>query len=120
MDLAPFGIAADLAPPTALFTVSGELDAFHAPRLATQVRDAFAGGCRESALDLGSVTFVDCGGVGSLIRLRADMRAGGGGVVISAASDCIRRLCTLLGLSDSLGILPLAWRETGPESEVVA
>lgn len=120
MDLAQFGIAADLDPPTALFTVSGELDAFHAPHLTSQVRDAFAGGCRDSALDLASVTFVDCGGVGSLLRLRADVRAGGGGVVIQAASDCIRRLCTLLGLTDALGVAPLAWHEPGIDGVVVA
>lgn len=120
MDLATFGIATQIAPPTACFTVSGELDAFHAPRLSRQVREAAHDGCRDSAIDLGAVTFVDCGGVGSLLRLRADVSAAGGSLLIQSASDCVRRLCTLLGLDATLGVAPLAWRERGAATEVVA
>lgn len=118
MDPALFGIASDLAPPTARFAVRGELDAFHAPHLAARVREAVSDGCHAPSLDLTDVTFVDCGGIGSLIRLRADVAATGGAMLIASASDCVRRLCTLLGLNDTLGLAPLAWR--GSEAEVVA
>lgn len=94
-------------PPSVRVTACGEMDAFAAPQMVTPVYEAFAAGCRHVRLDLSNVTFIDAGGVGQLIRLYNLAHEANGTLTIDAASTCVRRVCTLVGVEKTLGVEPI-------------
>jgi anti-anti-sigma factor len=89
-------------PPRAEVRAVGEFDLATTPMLAAQLSDAFAAGCRAFHLDLDDVTFCDASTIGVVASLQRRVHHVGGSVEIVAASRCVRRLFSLVGLADLL------------------
>lgn len=83
----------------ARLSVRGELDAFAALQLRWRADDALALGCRHFTVDLGDLTFVDAGGLGSLVRLLNETHRVDGSVTLVDAGPPFRRPCGLAGLT---------------------
>jgi anti-anti-sigma factor len=76
--------------------IAGELDMFTTSRLARRLANSPS----IRVLDLSRVTFIDAAGLRAIVvALRADPN-----LAIRAPSDCVRRLCTIAGLDDILGV----------------
>lgn len=82
-----------------LVAISGEID-----MSCRALPDALEGVMRINGpylmLDLTGVTFIDCAGLGVLIRARRRAEALGGSLRIVAASDRVKRLIALTSLQD--------------------
>lgn len=85
-------------------TVAGPLDAFSGCQVNRQVDDAVAGGRADFVVDAGAVTFLDAGGLSSLVRMRNAARTQGGVLRFSAASPRFRWVCGVAGLEESFGL----------------
>jgi len=86
------------------WTVAGELDASTAPLLS----DAFAELPDTTAqvdIDLAGVTFIDSSGLRVLIALNDRVTSEGGRVVVSSASNTVRRLLEITGLESTFGVI---------------
>ncbi len=86
------------------WTVAGELDASTAPSLS----DAFAELPDTTAqvdIDLAGVTFIDSSGLRVLIALNDRVTSEGGRVVVSSASNTVRRLLEITGLESTFGVI---------------
>jgi anti-sigma B factor antagonist len=98
--------------------LSGELDVMTLPDVSTAVGDAVADGGRQVFVDLGDVTFMSASGIGWLVQLRHVVTTLGGGLTVTSASACVRRLCTLTGVADGLGVPRLSWPTSGSHGAV--
>ena len=85
-------------------TVAGPLDAFSGSQVSRQVDDAVAHGSGDFVVDAGAVTFLDAGGLSSMVRLRNAARAQGGVLRFSSASPRFRWVCGVAGLEESFGL----------------
>ena len=89
-------------PPDADVRASGEFDISTTPILTSQLSDAFGAGCRRFRVDLAEVTFCDASTVGVLVAHRRRLRDAGGTFENVAASECVRRILSLVGLTSML------------------
>jgi anti-anti-sigma factor len=80
---------------------SGELDAASAASLATALEEATASSTT-IALDLGGVTFIDSSGLRVIAAEVQRANDGGAGFAVSAASDAVRRIFEMTGLTSLL------------------
>lgn len=80
--------------------VTGDLDVQSAPL----IRELVSAAGPWLALDLRSVTFVDCSGLALLVAGQVDATRSGGTVRLANASPVVRRLIGLLGLEGSLPV----------------
>lgn len=87
-----------LHPPTAHLVATGELDGFSSARLRHRIDDAIDGGCTSFTVDVSGVTFVDAGGLGTLVRLSNAVTAVGGSLAVVAASPRFRQVAEIAGL----------------------
>ena len=83
-------------------TVRGDVDIDVAPRLTAAVGDALRSGCRQVAVDLSSVTFMDSTGLTALLRAREDVVASGGSLRLTEVSPAVVRLLDIAALTDDL------------------
>jgi anti-sigma B factor antagonist len=81
-----------------LVTLCGELDAVDAPGAEAALAQAAAGNPRVVA-DLAALEFLDCCGLGVLIRVRVQAQQAGGDLLLAAAGPRVRRLLALTGMT---------------------
>jgi anti-anti-sigma factor len=105
MDGSTFAFSASLDGTRATFTLAGEMDAFAAPDLGLAV-DQLPGVVRIVHVDLAEVTFLDAGGIGTLIRIHVALAGRGAELQLVGASDYVRRVCVLAGVATTLGVKP--------------
>jgi len=86
------------------WTVAGELDASTSPSLAAAFSQLPAGSGQVD-VDLGAVTFIDSSGLRILIALSDRATAEGRKVVVSGASNPVRRLLEITGLDSMFGVI---------------
>ncbi|MFD8478273.1 STAS domain-containing protein [Kitasatospora sp. NPDC059673] len=89
------------------FTVrlTGEIDLDSAPSLGRALATALESH-REVVLDLSKVTFMDCAGLGALVRARNQADRCGAHLVLRGAGRCVVRLLRLTGLHRRLAVEP--------------
>lgn len=92
----PLDVTVELCEWRSRLTVKGELDALTAPRLRHAVSDQLWRG-RAVELDLSAVEFIDAAG----LRLLESLRESARDISISECSPAIRRLLSVLGLTDT-------------------
>jgi len=85
------------------WSVTGELDASTSPALAAAFAE-LPGGTGQVDVDLGGVTFIDSSGLRVLIALSDQAGADGRKVVVSGASNPVRRLFEITGLESIFGV----------------
>ena len=108
-------------------TLRGELDAVDAAGAEAALAAATAGNPRVVA-DLAALEFLDCCGLGVLIRVRAQARQAGGDLLLAAAGQQVRRILALTGMSGVFfvyasvdeAVLAAGWQRSGdtPETRV--
>ncbi|MFE4361117.1 MULTISPECIES: STAS domain-containing protein [Streptomycetaceae] len=83
----------------------GEIDLDAAPSLRRALATALESH-REVVLDLSEVTFMDCAGLGALVRARAQADRCGARLVLRGAGRRVVRLLKLTGLHRRLAVEP--------------
>jgi anti-sigma B factor antagonist len=86
-----------------LVTLRGELDAVDAASAEAALAAAAAGSPRV-VVDLAGLEFIDCCGLGVLIRVRAQARQAGGDLLLAAAGEQVRRLFALTGMTSVFSV----------------
>ncbi|MFF0388295.1 STAS domain-containing protein [Kitasatospora sp. NPDC004615] len=87
--------------------VDGEIDLDTAPALRRALAAALEAH-REVVLDLSEVTFMDCAGLGALVRARNQADRSGRRLILRGAGRCVVRLLELTGLHRRLAAEPRA------------
>ena len=86
-------------------SVTGELDAATAPRLAEHVRQSEGDGSPDTVVvDLGEVTFIDSSGLSALVAAHKRFRSRGVQFAVQAPSPPVRKLFSISGLDAVLSI----------------
>ncbi|KDN87972.1 STAS domain-containing protein [Kitasatospora cheerisanensis] len=83
----------------------GEIDVDTAPALCRALADALESH-REVVLDLSEVTFMDCAGLGALVRARNQADRSGRRLILCGAGRRVVRLLELTGLHRLLAVEP--------------
>jgi anti-anti-sigma factor len=91
----------------AVLSVRGEVDHANAEELRQAIQSVLAHRRPHMIrFDLGLVTFIDSGGIGSLVAAHRLARTEGVGLVVSNASPFVGRQLTVAGVADLLGAPP--------------
>ncbi|MEV4534473.1 STAS domain-containing protein [Asanoa sp. NPDC049518] len=94
----PLVVNFDRAGATLRVVVGGELDFDVAEAFFDLVASqAVDNGLQQVTLDLSRLTFMDCGGVAALVRLRLAVRANGCGFAIANPRPIVRRVLAVTG-----------------------
>ncbi|MDX3388135.1 STAS domain-containing protein [Streptomyces niveiscabiei] len=91
---------------TTVVTLRGELDLLAVIGIGPAVDDLTTGSRPDVVLDLRSVTFVDCCGLGLLCRARNRVRASGGRLRLAAPGEALTRLLRHAGLVGAFETCP--------------
>jgi anti-sigma B factor antagonist len=91
---------------TAVVRVTGELDAYTSPQLTDICRALVDDDVRELRVDLGGATFIDSSGLRALLLGHRQARDAGGALRVVDASEPVRRLLEITGLTVQLGLAP--------------
>ncbi|WP_030398348.1 STAS domain-containing protein [Kitasatospora purpeofusca] len=91
----------DGRPAPLVVRVGGEIDLAAAPRLRRRLTTVLEAR-REVVLDLSEVTFMDCSGLGVLVRARNQADRSGKRLVLRGVGRPVARLLKLTGLSRRL------------------
>lgn len=86
----------------AVLQVTGEVDAYTAPKLDEQIRELAAGGAVHVITDLGQVDFLDSTGLGVLVDGLKLLRGAGGSLGLVISTPRILRLLQITGLTSTL------------------
>jgi anti-anti-sigma factor len=99
-------------------SVRGEVDHANAGDLRRAIQSVLAGRRpRTIRIDLGLVTFIDSGAIGSLVAVHRMAQAEGAGLVVGNASPVVSRQLTTAGVAELLGAPPAPGQpETIPRS----
>ena len=91
-------------PGVVLLRASGDLDAYTAPGLRTQLHEATEGGgdAELVVVDLQQITFIDSAGLGALVGAHRRMRERGGRLRIVRPPPLVARAFELTGLDEVL------------------
>jgi anti-sigma B factor antagonist len=92
----------------------GELDLNSGELLTAVLSNHFALGNRSVRLDLSRVTFLDCGGLRTLVEGHNRFRAAGGSLVLTGVQPRIARLLHLTHLDEALRVETPGTRSAGP------
>lgn len=84
------------APPDAVWSWDGELDASDVERLTAQWQRLLADRPRQVVLDLGAVTFLDCAVLSVLVRANATPHLR---LVLADVPECVTRLLQITDLT---------------------
>ncbi|MFJ6725323.1 STAS domain-containing protein [Streptomyces sp. NPDC091281] len=99
-------LAVPADPGPVLVELRGEIDLFTAAPLAARL-DALTAGPRPDLLvDLRPVSFIDCGGLGVLLRARNRALARRGRLRLISDGGVVRRVLRLTGLAKVFEVLP--------------
>jgi anti-anti-sigma factor len=89
---------------SAVLSVRGEVDHSNAGELKQAIQSVLSGRRPHTIrVDLGLVTFIDSGAVGSLVAAHRMARAEGAGLVVGNASPFVRRQLEVAGVAELLG-----------------
>ena len=88
----------------AVIRLRGELDMDTAERFSEATRVAFAAGVPTVLIDLSGLDFIDSSGLRELVVAHRRQHEIGGGVVLRAPSEAIRRVLDIVGLDKVLTI----------------
>jgi anti-anti-sigma factor len=102
--LMPQHDGSDCLAKSAVVAVGGDVDLATSPEMHRVLSEALRSGTVDIVVDLQAVDFMDASGVGVLIEVASNARAGGGGVLLRSPSRRVRRVLDLLQLQD---VLPL-------------
>jgi anti-sigma B factor antagonist len=83
----------------AVVAFQGELDLANVPAVASHLIAAVAACGPSVIVDLASLEFIDCCGLGVLVRVLKWTRESGGDVLLAAPQQHVRRLLRLIGLN---------------------
>jgi anti-sigma B factor antagonist len=83
---------------------TGDIDAYTAPQLRTQLHDATSSGARVVVVDLREVTFIDSAGLGALVGAHRRMLEADGRLRVVRPPALVARAFELTGLD---GVLEL-------------
>ncbi|MGW1054630.1 STAS domain-containing protein [Streptomyces sp. NPDC002521] len=93
-------VAHHVAGGTTVVSLHGEIDTLTAPTLSERLDALTAGPRPDLVLDLRTVTFIDCAGLGVLCRTRNRTLARRGRLRLVTESTVFRRILRVTGLSD--------------------
>jgi len=94
---------------SAVLSVRGEVDHANAAELKRAIQSVLADRRPHTIrVDLGLVTFIDSGAVGSLVSAHRMARTEGVGLVVGNVSPFVGRQLTVAGVADLLGVPPAA------------
>jgi len=92
----------------AVVALCGELDVTSAPGLASHLIAAVAACGPSVTVDLAGLEFIDCCGLGVLVRALGWARQSGGDMVLAAPQQQVRRVLEITGLIGVFSVLPSA------------
>jgi len=84
----------------------GELDLADAPAVASRLIAAVAAGGPSIIVNLAGLEFMDCCGLGVLIRVLKWTREGGGELYLTTPQQCVRTVLSAAGLIGVFSIYP--------------
>ncbi len=87
---------------SASITLTGDLDAYAAPRLRRALGSLIRSGATKLIVDMESVGYVDYFGAGSLVWARRTIGRTGGSLSVLVGEGKIRRTLTFMGFRDIL------------------
>ena len=96
-----FDVRASASDGVATVTVTGDLDCATAPRLRAALERVGAVG-QTVLVDLSGTEFMDCAGVGVLMRSQARLRQLRGDLVVGSPSGPVLRVLELTGVLDEI------------------
>lgn len=91
-------------PGVTLVRPTGDIDAYTAPQLRSQLHQASGGDELLLVVDLSGVTFIDSAGLGALVGAHRRMREAGGRMRIVRPPALVARAFELTGLDDVLDL----------------
>jgi anti-anti-sigma factor len=92
---------------SAVLSVRGEVDHGNAGELKRAIQSVLTNRRPHTIrVDLGLVTFIDSGAVGSLVSAHRMARTEGVGLIVGNVSPFVRRQLTVAGVADLLGVPP--------------
>ena len=89
-------------PGVVVLRATGDLDAYTAPGLRTELHEATGGEATLVVVDLTSITFIDSAGLGTLVGAHRRMRESGGRLRVVRPPALVARAFELTGLDDVL------------------
>jgi anti-sigma B factor antagonist len=90
----------------AVVALSGELDVADAPAVASHLIAAVAACGPTIIVDLAGLEFIDCHGLGMLVRVLKWTRESGGDLILAAPQQRVRRVLKITGLMDVFSVCP--------------
>jgi len=90
----------------AVVTLVGEIDLQTAPQVRALLLEAAATGARAVVVDLALVSFCDAGGLGQFVASANMLREAGSELSVRAASEALRKVFEITGLTDVLHLEP--------------
>jgi anti-sigma B factor antagonist len=90
----------------AVVALYGELDLAAAPSAASHLIAAVAACGPSIIVDLAGLEFVDCSGLGVLVRVLRWVRECGGDMSLAAPQQQVRRVLEIVGLIDAFSVYP--------------
>jgi anti-sigma B factor antagonist len=84
----------------------GEFDLADGPHVAAHLHTAMAVHGPQVIVDLAGLEFIDCSGLGVLVRLMKQARERGGDLTLAAPQKRVRRLLTITGLTGIFSVYP--------------
>jgi anti-anti-sigma factor len=102
---APDGLEAAQGTAPTVWRLRGEIDTANAARVEGELLDAVDRGAVDVVLDLTDVAFIDSSGLGSLVAVAAEVRAGGGHFVIVAGPPHVKRVFDLLQADEFMDLV---------------
>ena len=91
-------------PDETVVALAGELDIGTVPRLVTAVEEALGDNPSRLVLDMGSVTFCDSQGLGTLVVLNRTATRARSSLVLANVGDFLNRLLQVTGLRQTFTI----------------
>jgi len=90
----------------AVVALCGELGLADAPALASHLMTAVAACGPSIIVDLADLTFIDCCGLGILVRVLQWTRKCGGNMPLAAPQQRVRKVLSVTGLMDVFSVYP--------------
>jgi anti-sigma B factor antagonist len=90
----------------AVVALDGELDLADAPAVASHLMTAVAACGPSIIVDLAGLTFIDCCGLGVLVRALHWTRESGGDMPLAAPQQRVRKVLSVTGLIDVFSVYP--------------
>ena len=90
----------------AVVAIHGELDLADAPAVASHLMTAVAAFGPSIIVDLADLTFIDCCGLGVLVRVLQWSRKCGGNMPLAAPQQRVRKVLSVTGLMDVFSVYP--------------